>query len=212
MCALLGPNGAGKSTLLGILSTLIRPTGGEVVFRERDRPAEPGDALRRQIGVLAHDPFVYAQLTGIENLLFYARLYGVAAPDERASHLLDAVGLDDEARRRPAGTYSRGMTQRLALARALLHEPRVLLLDEPFTGLDRTGSEALAATLRSARERGCILIVVTHDLEAIAGVSDHVAVLRRGKLVHEASRQESSPGDGGFSHGELKEIYHRFSE
>jgi heme exporter protein A len=216
LCALLGPNGAGKSTLLGIVSTLVRPTSGEVVYREGEGRAEHGDRLRRQIGVLAHDAFVYGQLTGEENLAFYAQLYGVDDIDARARELLDAVGLDEEARRRPAGTYSRGMTQRLALARALLHEPRLLLLDEPFTGLDRAGAEALAVTLVSAKQRGCVLLVVTHDLEAIAGVADHVAVLGRGKLVYEASREErpgeSHGGGAGFSYVELKEIYHHFTE
>jgi ABC-type multidrug transport system ATPase subunit len=104
------------------------------------------------------------------------------------------------------------MTQRLALARALLHDPRVLLLDEPFTGLDREGAAALARTLVSARQRGCVLLVITHDLESIGGVTDHVAVLRRGKLVHESSQPESEASGAGFSYGELKEIYHQFSD
>ncbi len=212
MCALLGPNGAGKSTLLGIVSTLVRPTGGEVAFSDGERRVEPGEALRRQIGVLAHEAFVYGQLSGLENLHFFGRLYGVPDVDARAADLLSAVGLDHDARRRPAGTYSRGMTQRLALARALLAEPSVLLLDEPFTGLDRAGAQALASTLVDARRRGCILLVVTHDLESIAKVTDHVAVLRRGKLAYEESRPDATADAGGFSYAELKDIYHRFTE
>jgi heme exporter protein A len=147
----------------------------------------------------------------MENLAFYGRLYDVPNASARATELLDEVGLDVDARLRPAGTYSRGMTQRLALARALLHDPQVLLLDEPFTGLDRKGAEALSRTLVGAKERGCLVLVVTHDLESIGDVTDHVVVLRRGKLVHEDSR-ESRDDSAGFSYQELKEIYHRFTD
>ena len=211
LCALLGPNGAGKSTLLGIVSTLVRPSSGDVVYRDGDGSVEPGGELRRQIGMLAHDSFVYAQLTGMENLQFYGRLYDLDEVDSRAAQLLDEVGLDSDARGRPAGTYSRGMTQRLSLARALLHDPQVLLLDEPFTGLDRAGADALSRTLVAAKERGRLVLVVTHDLESIGDVTDHVVVLRRGRLVHEDSR-ESGDDSAGFSYGELKRIYHRFTD
>ena len=206
LCALLGPNGAGKSTLLGILSTLVQATAGEVVYLDGDAAVPSDDALRGQIGVLAHESFVYGDLTGLENLLFYGRLYGVASVNERARARLDQVGLDEEARDRPARTYSRGMTQRLALARALLHDPHLLLLDEPFTGLDRTGAKTLGQTLGDAKAEGRIVVVVTHDLEAIEGVTDHVAVLNRGRLVHEASH------DAGFSYQALKDCYHRYTE
>ncbi|HUS63649.1 MAG TPA: ABC transporter ATP-binding protein [Kofleriaceae bacterium] len=202
LCALLGPNGAGKTTLMGIVSTLVRPSAGEVVYRDGDRSVPHGGALRRSIGVLAHDSFLYGGLTAEENLRFYARLYEVEDGDRRAAALLEEVGLEEEARGRPVGTYSRGMVQRVALARALLHAPPVLLLDEPFTGLDRTGAAALARTLQRAIERRCVVLVISHDLEALAGVTRHVAVLRRGKLEHEA-RQAS-----GFSYEELKQLYH----
>jgi heme exporter protein A len=206
MCALLGPNGAGKSTLLGILSTLVRPTSGEINYQSSDDEPLAGVELRRQIGVLAHDSFVYGALTGIENLQFYARLYDLDPSVERAAQLLEEVGLDEKAQHRPASTYSRGMTQRLSLARARLHEPTVLLLDEPFTGLDRTGAQALADTLVQARAEGRIVLVVTHDLESIGDVTDHVVVLRRGKVVFEDERQQ------GFSATELKDIYHRHTD
>jgi ABC-type multidrug transport system ATPase subunit len=206
LCALLGPNGAGKSTLLGILSTLVRPNTGTVAYHVGDERVEPGEDLRAMIGVLAHESFIYGDLTGIENLLFYARLYQVADPRARADALLQEVGLEQDAAARNARTYSRGMLQRLALARALLHDPRILLLDEPFTGLDRAGAAALARTLARVRQDGKISIVVTHDLESIAGVTDHVVVLRRGKVAHEERRDET------FSYAELKEIYHRFTE
>ncbi len=206
MCALLGPNGAGKSTLIGIVSTLVRPSSGEVAFRAGRASLPPGGPLRRLIGILAHDSFLYGELTAEENLRLYARLYGVAEGEQRAAALLDEVSLDGEARRRPVRTYSRGMVQRVALARAMLHDPRVLLLDEPFTGLDRSGSAALARTLAAAVERGVIMVVVTHDLEALAGMADHVAVLRRGRLEHDARRA------GGYSYPELKELYHRHAD
>jgi heme exporter protein A len=206
LCALLGPNGAGKSTMLGIVSTLVRPTAGKVVYRAEGGDEPAGAELRRHIGVLAHEPLVYGQLSAEENLQFWAKLYGIDG-DARASELLDRVGLDGNARRRAASTYSRGMLQRLALARALLHDPSVLLLDEPFTGLDRKGTAALQETLAAARDDGRLLLVVTHDLEAIAEHTDHVVVLRRGKLAHEERR---SAGD--FDYRELQDIYHRYSD
>ncbi len=206
LCALLGPNGAGKTTLLGIVSTLVRPSSGEVAYRAGATAVAEGGELRRSIGVLAHDSFLYGGLTAEENLAFYARLYEIADGERRAAALLDEVGLADEARRRPVRTYSRGMVQRVALARALLHDPRVLLLDEPFTGIDRTGAAALARTLARAVERGCVCLVVSHDLEALAGIADHVAVLRRGKLEHEERRS------AGFTEQELKDLYHRHAE
>jgi heme exporter protein A len=209
VCALLGPNGAGKSTLLGILSTLVRPTSGEVSFAVAgDGVLAPGAALRRRIGVLAHDSFLYGGLTALENLAFYGRLYGVADAERRAASLLESIGLEGEARTRPVETYSRGMVQRLALARVLLHDPDVLFLDEPFTGLDRHGAHALAEALVAAKARGCVVLVVSHDLEPLARVTDHVVVLRRGKLVHEARREAGE----GFSVDDLKDLYHRYTE
>jgi len=207
LCALLGPNGAGKSTLLGILSTLVRPTSGDVKYTAKGEAIEDGAGLRGQIGVLAHESFVYGELTGYENLEFYGRLYSIDDVQARARQLLDEVGLDPKARDRAARTYSRGMLQRLALARALMHEPPVLLLDEPFTGLDREGSAALARTLARVREDGRLVLVVTHDFEALDGVCDQVVVLRRGKVVLD-ERCES----GAFGYSDLKELYHRFEE
>ena len=206
LCAVLGPNGAGKSTLLGILSTLIRPSAGEVVYERAGERLPDGPELRDRIGVLAHESFVYGELTAYENLRFYGRLYGVADVERRARELLDEVGLEPRARDRAARTYSRGMLQRLALARALIHAPPLLLLDEPFTGLDRTGSAALGRSLAVARRDRRVVLVVTHDLEALDGVCDHVIVLRRGRVVLD-ERSEA-----GFSHAELKEMYHRFEE
>jgi ABC-type multidrug transport system ATPase subunit len=211
LTALLGPNGAGKTSLLGILSTLIRPTTGTVEYLDGARVRVPDDALRRDIGVLAHASLCYGELTGVENLRFFADLYDVG-PD-RVAQLLDQVGLDRKARERPARTYSRGMLQRLALARALLAAPSLLLLDEPFTGLDRGGIAALAASLATAKLAGTMVLVVTHDLEAIGGLADHVAVLRRGQLAHEERRPEAiGTSVGGYSYGELRELYERHTD
>jgi len=191
LTALLGHNGAGKSTLIGVLSTLIRPTAGRIV-------GEPG---RGKVGVLAHDSFVYGDLDAEENLTFYAKLYDVADPVGRVRTLLDEVGLDESARRRPVKTYSRGMLQRVSLARALIGSPALLLLDEPFTGLDRTGARALAHALVKARDDGRLVLVATHDLEAIADLCHHVVVLSRGKVA--LDREQEQP----FTLAELREHY-----
>jgi heme exporter protein A len=200
MCAVLGHNGAGKTTLLGIVSTLVRPTGGTVAYRSRGS-AVTGAAVRREIGMLAHASMCYADLSARENLALIAQLYDVDASPAAIDDALDRVGLERKARDRAARTYSRGMAQRLALARALLTRPSLLLLDEPFTGLDRDGALALGEQLGTLRDAGAIVVVVTHDLEAIAGRTDHVAILRRGQLVFEDR--------GAYSYADLKEIYHR---
>ncbi|HEY0989109.1 MAG TPA: ABC transporter ATP-binding protein [Kofleriaceae bacterium] len=199
MCALLGHNGAGKTTLLGIVSTRVRPTGGTVAYRAQGREVTGGDA-RREIGLLAHSSLCYGELTARENLALFAGLYDTDGSASAIDGLLDRVGLDGKARDRAARTYSRGMLQRLALARALLTRPSLLLLDEPFTGLDRDGALALGAELGVLRDGGASVVVVTHDLEAIAGRTDHVAILRRGQLVCEER--------GSYSYEQLKDLYH----
>ena len=199
MTALLGHNGAGKTTLLGVVSTLVRPSQGAVSYRAGGQELS-GEAVRREIGLLAHASLCYAELTAVENLELFAGLYDITDADPHA--MLDRVGLDKKARLRPARTYSRGMAQRLALARALLTRPSLLLLDEPFTGLDREGALALGEQLGELRRQGTIVVVVTHDLEAIAGRTDHIAILRRGSLVFEER------GDD-YSYEALKDIYHR---
>jgi ABC-type multidrug transport system ATPase subunit len=186
MTLILGPNGAGKSTLVGILSTLVRPTAGTVeigALRE-------GREIRAAIGLLAHDPLVYPELTALENLIFWGRLYDVADAAARAGALLEEVGLEEKARHRPARTYSRGMLQRLSLARALLSSPKLLLLDEPFTGLDVGGQAALARALARTKSEGRIVVVVSHDLEAVSDLAEHVVVLKNGRVVLDEARPE----------------------
>jgi heme exporter protein A len=177
--ALLGPNGAGKSTLVSILSTLVTPSSGRVTFGGE----LPDDELRRSIGMVAHESLCYGDLSGRENVEFFARLYGVPQAQKRAAEMVARVGLTDEASRRAARTYSRGMMQRLAVARALVHRPQLLLADEPFTGLDRAGIELLSALLAEERARGAILLIVTHDFDAVAEVVDRVVVLHKGRVA-----------------------------
>lgn len=201
VCALLGHNGAGKSTLIGILSTLAQTTSGTVEYKSGDRVLEPGAELRREIGLLAHSSLCYAELSAVENLQFCARLYGVELDAAAAGALLLEVGLVASAHHRIARTYSRGMWQRLALARALLAEPSLVLLDEPFTGLDRGGALALGQSLGALKRSGAVVVVVTHDLEAIAELTDHVVVLRRGAVIHQER-------NAGYTYGALKDLYH----
>jgi heme exporter protein A len=200
MTALLGHNGAGKTTLLGIVSTLVRPTDGAVSYRAKGSEVT-GEDVRREIGMLAHASLCYGELTAHENLELVAGLYAVDGDRAALTAVLDRVGLDAKARDRAARTYSRGMLQRLALARALLTRPSLLLLDEPFTGLDRDGALALGEQLGVLRDAGAIVVIVTHDLEAIAGKTDHVAILRRGQLVCEER--------GSYSYEALKDLYHQ---
>jgi heme exporter protein A len=212
-CALLGPNGAGKTTLLGILSTLVRATAGEVHYKHAGKALEHGDELRRDIGVLAHASLCYGELDALENLRLFARLYDLDDADARITALLDEVGLEPRARTQPSRTYSRGMVQRLALARALLARPSLLLLDEPFTGLDRGGALTLGRRLAEVKETGAIVLVVTHDLEAIAGLADHVVVLKKGQIAFSDRRPEArGKRDGGFGYQELKDLYHAHAD
>jgi len=178
---LLGPNGAGKSTLLGILATLVAPSSGEVRYGEQTAH-DAGAALRRRIGLLAHDLHLYPELTAGENLEFFGRLYGVRDARTRVAGWLERAGLA-ERRDDAVSGFSRGMRQRLALERALLHDPRLVLLDEPFTGLDDAATFALIERLRGLKSQGGIVLLATHDLETVEGLLDRVAVLRDGRLV-----------------------------
>jgi len=177
---LLGPNGAGKSTLLAMLATLLRPSSGSIRYGTLDASAQA--SLRARIGVLGHDLFLYPELTARENLAFFAGLYGIADSDSRARAALERAGLDAR-RDDPVSSFSRGMRQRVALERALIHDPRLALLDEPFTGLDDASTDALLSRLRSLRTSGAIVILATHDLDLAEGLLDHALFLRDGKVV-----------------------------
>jgi heme exporter protein A len=178
---LLGPNGAGKSTLLAILSTLLAPSSGQVRYGTVDARTA-GPALRARLGLLGHDLYLYPELTARENLEFFARLYGLARRGDLVAAALAKAGLSDRADDIVSG-FSRGMRQRLALERALLHAPRLLLLDEPFTGLDDASGHALVERLRGLRREGAMIVLATHDLDLAEGVLDTVAVLREGRLL-----------------------------
>jgi ABC-type multidrug transport system ATPase subunit len=178
---LLGPNGAGKSTLLSIVSTLTAATSGDVRYGGRTA-AEIGTQLRSRIGVLSHDLHLYPELTARENLLFFAELYGLPNTQSRVIEGLQRAGLSDRGGDLVQG-FSRGMRQRLALERALLHAPRLLLLDEPFTGLDDASTVGLIARLKELRAAGRMILVATHDLDTAEEVLDRAVVLRDGKLV-----------------------------
>ena len=178
---LLGPNGAGKSTLLAILSTLAAPSSGEVLYGGRTA-RQIGAAVRSRIGVLSHDLHLYSELTAIENLIFFARLYGVSNPETVAADALRRARLDERGGDVVSG-FSRGMRQRLALERALLHVPRLLFLDEPFTGLDDASTVALIERLRALRSAGCIVLVATHDLDVGEAVLDRAVILHDGRLI-----------------------------
>jgi heme exporter protein A len=179
--ALLGPNGAGKSTLLSITATLLQPSSGEVRYGGH-RASDAAAPLRSRIGLLGHDLYLYPELSAAENLRFFAQMYDVPRVEQRITAALDRAGLAGR-RDDVVSGFSRGMRQRLALERALLHEPRLVLLDEPFTGLDDAATTALRDRLATLRSAGCIVIVTTHDLETIEAITDRAVMLQGGRLV-----------------------------
>ncbi|HVP28673.1 MAG TPA: ABC transporter ATP-binding protein [Myxococcota bacterium] len=187
--AVLGPNGAGKSTLLRLLAGLSRASAGSLLVGEAD-PARARASDRRRvraaIGYLGHATFLYPDLTARENLLFAARLHGVADARARADALLAQQGLEGAADRL-ARSFSRGMAQRLAIARSLVHDPAIVLLDEPFTGLDPAAGAALELELRRMHQEGRTLVLVTHELGRARGLADAAIVLARGRVVHRAA-------------------------
>lgn len=183
--ALYGPNGAGKTTLLRILATLSRPTGGSVRVAGVDIAANP-EGIRQHLGLVGHAPLLYDDLSAVENLGFYARLYGLPAADARIADLLQRVGLY-ERRRDLVRTFSRGMVQRLAIARALLHDPAILLLDEPDTGLDPQAAERMTALLRELGGSARTILMTTHHLERGLDLADRVLILAGGRMVFDAS-------------------------
>ncbi len=178
---LLGPNGAGKSTLLSLLSTLLTPSTGEIRYGSL-QSTDAGPALRQRLGLLAHDLYLYPELTATENLDFFARLYEQPDPASRVRAALTRASLADRADEPVAG-FSRGMRQRLALERTLLHGPRLVLLDEPFTGLDDASTDVLIARLRQLTDDGAIVVLATHDLDIAERLLDRAAVLAGGRLL-----------------------------
>ena len=186
---LLGPNGAGKSTMLAMLGTLLRPTSGTIRYGSQ-HASGAGAALRSAIGVLGHDLFLYPELTARENLEFFGGLYGLPDPAARAEQALTHAGLLERGNDQ-VSTFSRGMRQRLALERALIHGPTLLLLDEPITGLDDASGAALLSRLRALRGSGVIVVLATHDLDLAGDLLDRAIFLRDGRMVQSAEKPES---------------------
>ncbi len=186
--ALLGANGAGKTTLLRILACLIKPDKG---YAEVDGLDCQHDAqrIRHLVGFVGHQPYLYEELTALENLLFFARMYGIAQARERALALLQRVGLEHRQKER-VSTFSRGLVQRLAWARALLHQPRLLLLDEPDTGLDQAGHALVDALLNEHAQSGGSVLFTTHQLERALALGDRVVMLSRGHIVYERATSQ----------------------
>ena len=184
--ALVGPNGAGKTTFLRILASLSRPSLGEVRIAGYRLPAQ-ASAVRRSLGVVSHLPLLYGDLTAEENLRFYGRMYDVAALERRISDVLETVGL--AARRRDlVRTYSRGMQQRLAIGRAILHDPAVLLFDEPHTGLDQEAGDMLDHLLREVAGRGRTVVMTSHDLARVEDLASRFDVLSQGVISASTDR------------------------
>jgi len=192
---LLGANGAGKSTLIAVLATLLRPTSGTVRYGTHTLDAASdagtvGPALRAAIGLLGHDLFLYPELTARENLVFFGALHGEADPEAAATRALEVAGLADRGDD-PVASFSRGMRQRTALERALIHRPSLLLLDEPFTGLDDVSAGALLTRLHALRAGGAIVVVATHDLDLAEGLLDRAVFLKQGRAVETLERPEA---------------------
>jgi heme exporter protein A len=182
-----GPNGAGKTTLLRLLAGLMRPSAGEIRVLGQ-RLSHPSAPVRRVIGLLSHQSLLYDDLSLRENLIFTARLYSLDRPDTVAAEALQAAGLTDRADALPR-KLSRGLLQRAAIARAMLHRPRLMLLDEPFTALDAPAAERLRADLRNRVSAGTALVIVTHHLEEAWQLATRVAVLVQGRWAAEEARQ-----------------------
>jgi heme exporter protein A len=191
--ALLGPNGAGKTTFLRILSSLSRPTMGEVTIAGYHLPNQAA-AVRSRLGVVSHLPLLYGDLTAEENLQFYARMYGVLDTDDRISEVLDLIGLKQR-RRDLVRTFSRGMQQRLAIGRAVLHDPDVMLFDEPHTGLDQDACIMLDGVLSEVAARGRTVVMTSHDLARAADLASRFDILSRGVITTSVQRTEIDTDD-----------------
>ena len=188
--AILGENGAGKTTLLRVLAGLAQPTRGEIsIFGKSPREA------CREIGYMAHPSLLYDEMSGMENLRYFARLYGIAG-DGRCEEVIRVVGLDPELTR-AVGQYSQGMRQRMSLARAILHDPSVLLLDEPFSNVDVQSARAIAALLNGMRDAGKTVFVITHQALLLEGVADEFVWMHAGQIVDRTASLARSAGSAG---------------
>jgi heme exporter protein A len=186
--ALLGPNGAGKTTFLRILASLSRPSLGEIRIAGYELPVQAA-AVRRRLGVVSHMPLLYGDLTAEENLRFFGRMYDVPQLEQRIGEVLELVGL--AARRRDlVRTFSRGMQQRLSIGRAVLHDPEVMLFDEPHTGLDQDACDMLDKVLRDVAARGRTVVMTSHDLARVEDLASRFDVLSRGVIAASVQRSD----------------------
>lgn len=185
--ALLGPNGAGKTTFLRILASLSRPSLGNVTVAGHQLPHEAA-AVRARLGVVSHLPLLYGDLTAEENLRFYARMYGIADHQSRITEVLEMVGLEHR-RRDLVRTFSRGMQQRLAIGRAVLHDPDVMLFDEPYTGLDQDASSMLDEVLKTVAAKGRTVVMTSHDLARAEDLATRFDILSRGVIAASTARE-----------------------
>jgi len=193
--ALLGPNGSGKSTLLRILAALAKPTSGQVTVGGWQLPHE-AFAVRHQLGVVSHLPLLYDTLSAEENLRFFAKLYDIpeAQQEARVKDVLEQVGLIYRARDR-VRTFSRGMLQRLTIGRAIIHDPAILLFDEPFTGLDQQAGTILDTLLKDQHAQGRTILMTTHDIPRGHMLASHIAIIRKGKIGYWGATADISPTD-----------------
>jgi heme exporter protein A len=189
--ALLGPNGAGKTTFLRILASLSRPTLGDVRVAGYRLP-EQAAQVRRRLGVVSHLPLLYGDLSAEENLVFYGKMYGIPSLQNRVSEILELVGLAQR-RKDLVRTFSRGMQQRLAIGRAVLHDPDVMLFDEPHTGLDQDACVMLDGVLQEVAARGRTVVMTSHDLARTADLASRFDVLSKGQIVSSIQRKDLDP-------------------
>jgi heme exporter protein A len=190
--AILGPNGAGKSTLLKVLATLIKPTSGIVKINGLDLKKDHIE-VKKLFGYLPHSSLLYDHYTPLENLVFFGELYGVKDVENKARELVKEVGLSFFINE-PVKNFSRGMIQRIAIARAIIHEPKIMLLDEPHTGLDQGAISILNNVVLSMKDKGCTTLMVTHDFKQAAEICDRIIIVKNGKIADDFKINNKSLG------------------
>lgn len=195
---LFGPNGAGKTTLVKLFSTLAAPTSGDLHIFGYDAKKD-SHSIRSIIGVISHDTYLYDNLTAFENIKFIAEMYGLSDVDSRAQEVIGQVGLESRMHDL-VRTFSRGMKQRLTVARSIVHDPRILLLDEPYTGLDIGGAQLFGEMLCGLKAQGRTIVMTTHNIDEGIGLSDRVGILSKGKMVYEVETSNLDPEN-------FKELY-----
>ncbi|MCH7949735.1 MAG: ABC transporter ATP-binding protein [Candidatus Dadabacteria bacterium] len=185
---LFGPNGAGKTTLIKLLATLTSPTSGTLSVYGYDVRKDVNN-IRSVIGVISHDPYLYDNLSAFENIKFFGTLYGLDDVDNRARSVIKQVGLEKRMNDL-VRTFSRGMKQRLTVARAIVHEPKILLLDEPYTGLDQHGAQIFGEMLSDLKSQRRTILMTTHNIDEGLDLSDRIGILAKGKIVLDCSKTE----------------------